>query len=180
MLMRFREAAGDLLHDRNRFLERKRPALHPLPESLALVVRHGDEGLALLGLTDLVDDADVGMIEGGRGFRLLDEALAQETIARGFARDVMGGKKLEGDQPVELEIARLEDDAHTPAAELLEDLVVGYGLSDHDGRKPARGYVLAFVASICQADGLNGSASPLRVNQPVTLRRSLREGRTSW
>jgi hypothetical protein len=42
-----------------------------------------------------------------------------------------GRQKLEGNEAVELEIAGLVDHAHTALAELLDNLVMGNGLSDH-------------------------------------------------
>jgi len=113
-LVRFRQAPGDLLGNRNRAIQRKPPSRQLLSQGLAFVVGHGDEGLSLLGLPDLVKDPDVGMIERGRGLRLQDEALALETIALRLDRDEVRRKELEGDEPVELEVARLEDDPLAP------------------------------------------------------------------
>ena len=47
----------------------------PLPERLALDVLHRDVVLAVAGLAERVDRADVRVIEGGCGSRLLLEAL---------------------------------------------------------------------------------------------------------
>src|SRR3989442_1548577 len=75
---------------------------------------------AVGGFVDIENDADVGVVESGSGFGLADEALALL-----FAHAQLGREELEGDDAVELEIARAIHHAHAAAAELVKDLVVG-------------------------------------------------------
>src|SRR5438128_5372606 len=61
---------------------------------------------------------NVGMIQGGDGLRLADEALLVLRILRDVLR-----KDLDGDHPVEARAASLVDFTHSPRSNLLEQLV---------------------------------------------------------
>ena len=93
-------------------------------ESRAIQKFHGDESLAIL-LANVVDGADVGMIESRRrlGFAL--------KAGRACASRAIIGEKFEGDETMEAGVLGLVDDAHAAAAELLDDAVVRDGLADH-------------------------------------------------
>ena len=67
--------------DRDRLGHAERPVAQPLGERLALEQLHGDEELAVV-LADLVDLADVRMVDAGRRARLAPEALARGLVAR--------------------------------------------------------------------------------------------------
>ena len=86
---------------------------------------HGDEGLAVL-LANVVNGADVGMIQGGSGLGLALEAGQGLRVAGDFL-----GQKLEGHKTMKPRVFRLIDHAHTAAAQLLDNAVVRNGLSDH-------------------------------------------------
>src|SRR2546425_2966616 len=103
----------------------KRLAGDAMLERLSLQELHDDEGLAWL-LLDLMNHADVGMVEcgGGSGFAL--ESLERRLIARHLFR-----QEFEGHQPAELCVFGLVDHAHTAASELLQDAVVRDGLANH-------------------------------------------------
>ena len=73
-----RHAAGDLGAVVEGRLQRQAAAADPLPEGLALVARHDDEDGAVAGLADLVDGADVVVVQGGGRAGLGEEALANE------------------------------------------------------------------------------------------------------
>ena len=100
-------------------------ALDPPLERLPLAEGHGDEQPAVLRLVDLVDGADVGVIDrrGGAG-------LAQEPALVRLVGAAVGGEELEGDQPLELEVLRLVHDARTASTEAFEDPVAGDGAAD--------------------------------------------------
>ena len=66
------------------------------------------------------------MVERGGRLCFLHEALARLVVARQLVWE-----KLERDVPVEPGVERPVNDAHTAAAELLEDLVVGEFLAFH-------------------------------------------------
>ena len=90
-------------------------------DGLAFEERHGEKGLAV-GLVDLVDGANVLMIEARRGRGFPDEA--------GLVLGVVGGvrrQELEGDGTFELGVLSLVNDTHPALAEFLGDLVVGDG-----------------------------------------------------
>ena len=65
--------------DRHRLRDAHRPALQPLGERLALEQLHGDEQLAGV-LADLVDLADVRMVDARRGAGLAPEPLARRLV----------------------------------------------------------------------------------------------------
>jgi hypothetical protein len=79
-----------------------------------------------IGFVDLVNRADIGMVETGGCL-----GLVQETLFVFVVREEMGGQELEGDGALELAVLGFIYDPHTTLAELGEDLVVGYGLADH-------------------------------------------------
>ena len=80
---------------------------------------HGDEHAAVLAFSDLVDGADVGVVEDRGGLGLVDEALAGLGVVRELGRE-----ELERDGAAELEIVGLVDDAHSAPADLAEDAVL--------------------------------------------------------
>ena len=86
---------------------------------------HHDEGLSF-ELINLVDDADVGMIEagGGPGFPL--KALQGHGVA-----DQFGRKKLQGDASTQAQIQGAIDDSHTAATQFLFDPVMRNSLAQH-------------------------------------------------
>ena len=69
-------------------------------EGLALVAGHGDEQAAVVGLVDLVDGADVWMVEGRGGAGLVGEAGLEDRVADEFGRE-----EFEGDLAVETGVA---------------------------------------------------------------------------
>src|SRR5207302_10704640 len=94
-------------------------------EGHAFEVFHGDEASAL-ALADLVNGANVGMVERGGGASFATEA----PQGRGVLGDVVG-KEFQGYEPAEREVFGLVDDSHAATAELLDDAVVRDGLADH-------------------------------------------------
>ena len=77
-------------------------------------------------LANLVDGADVGVIQGGGGTRFAAEAFQRLRVLRDLV-----GEKLERDKAAELGVLGLVNHTHAAAAELLDDAVVGDGLADH-------------------------------------------------
>jgi hypothetical protein len=96
-----------------------------VPEGLALEPLHADEGLALV-LADVVDGADVRVVEGGSGPGLALESLPGLAVGEQAFRE-----ELEGDAAPEPRVLGLVDDAHASAAELPEHAVVGDRPADH-------------------------------------------------
>src|SRR5207247_184449 len=100
---------------------------YPLGKRSAGVMRHSDEEATLRSVSDLIDRADVRMVQRGRGF-----GFRNKSALRLFAAEQMRGKKLQRDKAVEPGIGRLIDDAHAPAAEGLKNEVRPDFPTDHD------------------------------------------------
>ena len=95
-------------------------------QALPLDVLHRHEE-APVRLVDLVNDADVGMAERGRGLRLVEEARLLFGALDSLRRD-----ELERDGASELRVLGPVDDAHAARAELAEDPVMGYEFVFHE------------------------------------------------
>ena len=89
-----------------------------------------DEGL-ITEFADLIDGADVGMVQCGGGTRLPAEAFQRLRVLGNFV-----GQEFEDHEAAEHGVLGVVDHAHA-AAELLDDAIVGDGLADHDQRRPA-------------------------------------------
>ena len=94
----------------------QRSPSQPLGERLAFEELHRDEQPAAV-LADLVDLADVRMIDARRGARLAPQPLPRRLVA-GERRH-----RLEGDGALEPLVARRVDDAHAAFAQLAHDRV---------------------------------------------------------
>ena len=92
----------------------ERPAPEKIGEHLALEQLHGDEQLPVV-LADLVDLADVGMIDARRG-----AGFPPESRARGLV-PAKRGHRLDGDRSFQPRVAGRIDDAHPALAELVHD-----------------------------------------------------------
>src|SRR5205085_1668174 len=92
-----------------------------LGEGPAFEVGHGEEEGAA-DLADVVDGAEVGVVDGGGGAGLAEEALAR-------LRAVAGGEggDLEGDAAVELRVVRQVDRPHAALAQEPEQAVAAEG-----------------------------------------------------
>jgi hypothetical protein len=89
---------------------------------------HGDERSAFV-LPDVVDGANVGMVQRGGGLRLALES-GQGLWVSGY----FFGKELQGDKAAQTRVFSLVDNAHATATQLLDDAVVRDGLADHQGQ----------------------------------------------
>lgn len=83
------QGAGDLDGHPAGFSDRQRPARQSLLERLALVVGHDDVELAVV-LTDVVNGADVGIVESRGGARF-----AQKALLGGVVPAVLRWQKLD-------------------------------------------------------------------------------------
>ena len=88
----------------------------------ALQILHGDEGAAVL-LADVVNRADVRVIQGGRGSGLALESIQRLRVASEFV-----GQELERDKAMEPRVLRLVDHAHPAAAQLSRRCGSGRGV----------------------------------------------------
>jgi len=93
----------------------------------ALKELHGDEGVAVL-LANVVDGANVGMIEGRGSLGFAPKASESMRIASDIGRE-----EFQGDAAVEADVLGLIDHAHSAAAEFFEDEVMRDGKTNQGG-----------------------------------------------
>jgi hypothetical protein len=86
---------------------------------------------------DVMDGADIGMVQSRCGLSFTAEARHGLRIARQFR-----GQELEGYEAMQAGVFGLVHHAHAAAAQLFQDAVVGDGLANH-GAASCRG-VLAW------------------------------------
>jgi hypothetical protein len=94
-------------------------------ERLTRDVLHHDEIHTVVS-TDVVDGDDVGMIQGGGGLRLLDEALLSFGVG-----DLVVRQDLERHHALQAQVAGQVNDTHTAFAELRFDPIVFDAATDH-------------------------------------------------
>ena len=104
------------------------PVLDHMLESFAVQEFHGDERKAVL-LANVVDRADVGVVECGRGLGFALETAERLRVAGHFI-----GKELQGHEATQPCVLGFVDHTHAAAAQPLKDAVVRYGLADHQGQ----------------------------------------------
>ena len=95
-------------------VDEERSPAKPLAQGLAVEQLHGDEETSLL-LADLVELADVRMVDAGGGLGFAPEALARGLVV-GQAED-----GLDGQAAVEALVAGGVDDAHPSLSQLAQD-----------------------------------------------------------
>src|ERR1019366_1590251 len=89
---------------------------------------HNDERLAVL-LADLMDCADIGMVQSGSGSRFAAKAFDRLKVLGHIVR-----QELQGDEAAQFGVLSLVDHTHPAAAEPFNDAVVRDGLADHWNR----------------------------------------------
>jgi hypothetical protein len=117
---------GDLDAQIEHRFDLRRLATNYVPECLPLQQFHRNESSSIC-LVDLVDRADVWVVQGGRSLGLpLKTAEGLSVVGK------LVGKELQGDVATELEVFRLVHHTHAPAPDPAEDAVMGnrlpYGL----------------------------------------------------
>ena len=140
-------------------------------EGLALQQFHGDEG-SPIGLVNLVDGADVRVVQRGRSLGLPLETAESLCIVGKVV-----GKELQGDVATELQVFRLVHHTHAPATDLEEYAVMGDGLPNglggrghwldmlggDEGEVKRRGSGGETVASQCIAGKASFNPPPNRI-----------------
>src|SRR5208283_788602 len=119
------ECVGNLNAKLQQLVDLERTVLDLVLERLTIQKLHRDKCLRFL-LADVVDGADVGMIQGGGGLCLSTEAAERLRIARHFV-----GQELQSDESVQASVLGLVNYAHAATTELLDDAIVRDGLADH-------------------------------------------------
>jgi hypothetical protein len=106
----------------------QRPRLEQVLQRLPLEQFHHQEAASLV-LAEVVDGADIGMIERRGGARLPLETLDRGGVIREPRRE-----ELERDVASQASVLRPIDNAHSAAAEFVEDPVMRDDGPDHPGR----------------------------------------------
>ena len=96
----------------------------PVLQRNAIQKLHDDEGL-VSALSNLVDRADVGMVQGGSSASFSTEAFQCLWVSGKVFR-----QEFQGDKAAKLGVLSLVNHTHPAAAELLDDPVVRDGLAD--------------------------------------------------
>ena len=117
------ERVGNLRGQVQQHMERHRPTADPLLQRLPLQQFHGDEAMAFV-FADFVDRADVRMVQRRGRARLAEKTLQGLVVARNLAR-----KKLQRDAAAQSGVFGTVDHTHSSAAQLLDDMVMGYDLA---------------------------------------------------
>jgi hypothetical protein len=89
---------------------------------------HGDKGSSVL-IINLVDGADIGVVQGGRSLRFALESGQSLHILFDLVR-----QELQGDKAVQLYVLGLVNHTHPATAEFLDDAVMRDGLADQWSR----------------------------------------------
>src|ERR1700722_19286301 len=93
-------------------------------ERAAVEILHGNKGMAVL-LRDLVNRADVGVIQRGGGSCLATESLERLRVAGDVLRE-----KFQRNKAAELVVLGFVNDAHAATTEFLDHSIVGNDKSD--------------------------------------------------
>ncbi len=104
----------------------QRPAGDPVLQREPFQVLHGDKRLSVL-LANVVNCADVWVIQGRRGLRLALEACQSLRVLANFVR-----QELQGDKTLETGVFGLVDHAHPTTTEFFENAVMRDCLFDHE------------------------------------------------
>ncbi len=119
------ERVSDLDTEVQQLFNLERTALDLVLEGYAIQILHGDESFPVL-LADVVDGADIGMVQGRSCLCFALEAAEGLGIFGHVFR-----KKFQRDKAAESCVFSLVDHAHSATAEHLNDSVVGNGLAYH-------------------------------------------------
>jgi hypothetical protein len=112
------ESVGDLNRNFQQFGHSERLSYDAMLEGHALHQLHREEGVAIV-LADLVNGADVGMIQGGSGTGFAPEALEGLTVIG----DIVG-QEFQRDVAAKIFVFGLIDHTHPAATEFLENAIV--------------------------------------------------------
>jgi hypothetical protein len=146
--MRGVERVGNLNRDLEHGADRRADGRRCADRGLPLQQLHRDE-LGAFVLVDVVNRADVRVVERRRGPRFALEAIRRST-RRGCGRQAGTSARTVRDSRMS---SACVDDAHTSGADDFEDAVMGDGLADHLGKFGA--YVaLHGGVNPAEADGL--------------------------
>ena len=119
------ERVGDFDGQAEQDVHFERTAGDAMLQGQAVQILHGDEGLAIF-LADVVNGADVGMVQRGSGLGLAAETLQSLAVLGDVFRE-----EFQGDEAIEAGVFGLVNDTHAATTQLFDDAVVRDGLADH-------------------------------------------------
>ncbi len=125
VFVRLLERGSNLQADGNPFLFRQGTFAQALTECFAGNVLHDEEIDSVL-VIEVVDRSNVWMVELGQGQGFLAESFARRVKAQ-----LAGREHFQGNIAVEALIPSAIDHAHSPGADLFDDLVMADSLADH-------------------------------------------------
>src|SRR5271157_3649167 len=125
-LMRGVQRLGDVNSQRQQQFRFQRTAADAMPQRHSIEEFHRNERPAAL-LVNVVDGADVGMVQRRGGASFAPEALQRLPVVSQIV-----GKELEGDEAAKTGVLGLIHHTHPAATELLDDAVVRDGCADHE------------------------------------------------
>ena len=128
------EAARDLPGQAGGFTRGNRPAFEPRGQRLAVAERHRQERPAVRQFLDVVNGADVRVVERRRGTRFGEQPPLGVLVAHELRR-----QELQRDEPSQPQVFGFVDHAHPARADFRQDAVVGDGLADHGANPYTRG-----------------------------------------
>ena len=100
-------------------------ACHSIPKGLAFQVLHDNEGLSFM-LTNVIDGADIGMIE----CRCRTSFSLKVLQCLAVPGELLG-QKFQGNISTQASVLGPVNHTHPSGTDLLQDFVVRYGLADH-------------------------------------------------
>src|ERR1700679_2627167 len=113
------KSVGNFDGDVEQSVEFEGPAIDEVLQGGAVQKLHGDESFAVL-FADIVDGANVGMIQRGGCLRFTLESAQGLLVAGNFV-----GKKFQRDEAPQAGVFGFVNDAHASAAETFDDAVMG-------------------------------------------------------
>jgi len=108
---------------------------------------HGDERMAVL-LADVMNGANVGVIQRGRSLRFALKARQCVRIARNFRRE-----KLERHETVQACVLGLVNHTHSATSELLQNAIMGDSLADERARSLTCTHILGWARRQVNEEG---------------------------
>jgi len=90
---------------------------------------HGDEDSAI-GITNVVDRADIGVVQGRGSTRLALEALSQVPIVRIIFR-----QEFQGNETTKASVLCLVNDTHASRPQLSQDVIMRDDVTNHLGER---------------------------------------------
>jgi hypothetical protein len=119
------ESVGNLDSKIKNLLDGESLTMDMLTESFTVNEFHGDEGMVVL-FANIINGADAGVIESGRGVRFAAKTLQ----GLGILLQVIG-QKFQSDDAIKAGVQGLVDNTHSASTEFFQDAIVRDGPVNH-------------------------------------------------